>query len=320
MRFDLTDLRLFMHVHAAGTITGGAELSHMTLASASERIRAMEDSLGVALLKREPRGVQPTPAGRSLLQHARAVLQQVERLQHDLGAWGAGLKGQLRLLCNTSAMAEHLPRVLASFLAAQPGITVDLEERPSEDIAHALRDDLCDLGIASDAADLAGLQVHPLWSDPLVLVVPRGHPWAARTSVPLAEVADAPLVGLAEHSAFHAHLAHHARRLGKRLVYRVRLRSFESVCRLVGQGIGAGIVPRTVAQRCARQAGVQRVALDEAWAQRQLVLCLRDEAALGPAARLFVEHLLAHVPARTARTRRAQVGASVQAADKPARH
>lgn len=293
MRFDLTDLRLFVHVHAAGTITGGAELSHMTLASASERIRAMEDSLGVPLLRRQPRGVQPTPAGRSLLQHARAVLQQVERLQEDLATWGAGLKGQVRLLCNTSAMAEHLPRVLAGFLAAQPGISVDLEERPSEDIARALREDLCDLGIASDAADLAGLQQHPLWPDPLVLVVPRGHPWAVRASVPLAEVADAPLVGLAEHSAFHAHLAQHARRLGKRLVYRVRLRSFESVCRLVGQGIGMGIVPRAVAQRCARQAGVQRVALDEAWAQRQLVLCLRDAAALAPAARLFVEHLLA---------------------------
>lgn len=303
MRFDLTDLRLFVHVYEAGSITGGAALSHMTLASASERVRAMEDSLGVPLLKREPRGVQPTPAGRSLLLHARAVLQQVDRLQADLGAWGAGLKGQVRLLCNTSALAEHLPRVLAGFLAAQPGISVDLEERASEDIADALRQDLCDLGLASDAADLAGLQVHPLWPDPLVLVVPRGHAWAARAAIGLAEVAGAPLVGLAEHSAFQAHLAQHARRLGKRLVYRVRLRSFESVCRLVGQGIGVGIVPRAVAQRCARQAGVQRVALAEPWAARRLVLCLRDEAALAPAARLFVRHLLAQATAgRTAAT------------------
>ncbi|WP_326540886.1 LysR substrate-binding domain-containing protein [Pseudorhodoferax sp.] len=300
MRFDLTDLRLFANVHQAGTITGGAELSHMTLASASERIRAMEDSLGVPLLKREPRGVQPTPAGRSLLQHARTVLLQIERLQADMGGHGAGLHGQVRLLCNTSAMSEHLPRVLAGFLAAHPGMSVDLEERPSEDIADALRNDLCDVGLASDAADLAGLQVHALWPDPLVLVVPRGHAWAGRTGVTLAEVADAPLVGLAEHSAFHAHLAQHARRIGRRLVYRVRLRSFESVCRLVGAGIGLGIVPRSVAQRCARQAGVQRVALAETWAARQLVLCLRDGQALGPAAQLFVQHLLQH---RTAAAR-----------------
>ncbi|KQP37029.1 LysR family transcriptional regulator [Pseudorhodoferax sp. Leaf274] len=292
MRFDLTDLRLFTHIHQAGTITGGAQASHMTLASASERIRAMEDSLGVPLLQRQPRGVQPTPAGRSLLQHARQVLLQVERLQADLGHYGAGLQGQVRLLCNTSAMAEHLPRVLAAFLSEHPGISVDLEERPSEDIADALRNDLCDVGLASDAADLAGLQVHALWADPLVLVVPRGHAWAGRAGVTLAEVADAPLVGLAEHSAFHAHLAQHARRIGRRLAYRVRLRSFESVCRLVGAGIGVGIVPRTVALRCARQAGVQRVALAEPWAARQLVLCLREGHALGPAAQLFVQHLL----------------------------
>ncbi|KQP22760.1 LysR family transcriptional regulator [Pseudorhodoferax sp. Leaf267] len=293
MRLDLTDLRLFVHVHAAGTITGGAAQSHMTLASASERIRAMEDSLGTPLLLRAARGVQPTPAGRSLLHHARQVLLQIDHLQADLGAYGAGLQGQVRVLCNTSALSEHLPQVLARFLAAQPGISVDLEERPSEDIAHALREDLCDIGLLSNAADLAGLVVHPLRDDPLVLVVPRGHAWAGRDGIGLAEVAGAPLVGMAEHSAIHAHLAQHARRLGKRLAYRVRLRSFEAVCRLVGQGIGVGIVPRAVAQRCARAAGVQRVALTDAFAARALVLALRDETALAPAARLFVQHLLA---------------------------
>ena len=295
MRFDLTDLRLFTHVHAAGSITGGAALSHMTLASASERIRAMEDSLGVPLLVRVPRGVQPTAAGHSLLLHARQLLLQVERLQADMGGYGAGLQGQVRLLCNTSAMAEHLPRVLSGFLGAHPGISVDLEERPSEEIADALRLGLCDIGLASDAADLAGLSVHPLWPDPLVLVVPRGHAWAGRGGVTLAEVAATPLVGLAEHSAFHAHLARHARRIGRRLDYRVRLRSFESVCRLVGAGIGLGIVPGSVAARCARSAGVQRVPLAEDWAARQLVLCLRAGEALAPAAQLFVQHLLAGV-------------------------
>lgn len=295
MRFDLTDLRLFAHVHAAGSITGGAAASHMTLASASERIRAMEDSLGVPLLVRVPRGVQPTPAGHSLLLHARQLLLQVERLQADMGSYGAGLQGQVRLLCNTSAMAEHLPGVLSGFLAAHPGISVDLEERPSEEIADALRLGLCDIGLASDAADLEGLQVHPLWPDPLVLVVPRGHAWAGRAGVTLAEVAATPLVGLAEHSAFHAHLARHARRIGRRLDYRVRLRSFESVCRLVGAGIGLGIVPGAVAARCARSAGVQRVPLAEDWAARQLVLCLRADEALAPAAQLFVQHLLAGV-------------------------
>ena len=293
MRLDLIDLRLFLHVQVAGTITGGAELSHMTLASASERIRAMEDSLGTPLLVRAPRGVQPTPAGHSLLQHARAVLQQMEQLQADLGAFGAGLQGQVRLLCNTSALAEHLPLWLARFLNEHPGLSVDLEERPSEEIADAVRHGQCDLGIASDAADLAGLQTHPLRPDPLVLVVPRGHAWAGRAGILLAEVADHPLVGLAASSALQSHLAQQARRLGKRLHYRVRLRSFESVCRLVGQGVGLGIVPQAVARRCARACGVQRVPLRDAFAARTLVLCLRAGESLTPAAQLCMQHLLA---------------------------
>ncbi len=293
MRLDLTDLRLFVHVHQAGTITGGAALSHMTLASASERVRAMEESLGTPLLTRVPRGVQPTPAGHSLLQHARTVLQQMEQLQADMGAFGAGLRGQVRLLCNTSALAEHLPDWLGRFLRSHPGISVDLEERPSEEIADALRHGLCDLGIASDTADLAGLQVHPLRPDPLVLVVPRGHPWATRAGVDLAEVADHALVGLAASSALQSHLAQQARRLGRRLDHRVRLRSFESVCRLVGLGVGLGIVPLAVARRCARSCGVQRVPLRDAFAARTLVLCLRADTSCTPAAQQCLQHLLA---------------------------
>jgi DNA-binding transcriptional LysR family regulator len=221
-------------------------------------------------------------------------LQQVERLQADLGAFGAGMQARVRLACNTSAMSEHLPRVLGAFLCAQPGISVDLEERVSDDIAHALREDLCDIGLLSDAADLAGLEVHPWRPDPLVLVVPRGHPWATRAEIGLAEVAGAPLVGLAEASALHAHLAQHARRLGQRLLYRVRLRSFEAVCTLVGQGVGVGIVPRAVAQRCARAASVQRVPLSDAFAARALVLGWRSEATLTPAAERLVAHLRAN--------------------------
>jgi DNA-binding transcriptional LysR family regulator len=119
------------------------------------------------------------------------------------------------------------------------------------------------------------------------------HAFTARARIGLAELAGEPLIGMAEHSAFHAHLAQHARRLGQQLVYRVRLRSFESVCRMVGQGIGVGIVPKAVALRCARSAKIQRVPLSDAFAARSLVLAMRNEDALAPASRWFVQHLLA---------------------------
>ncbi|WP_315125545.1 LysR family transcriptional regulator [Comamonas antarctica] len=301
MRYDLTDLRLFLNVHEAGTITGGAGRSHMTLASASERIRGMEQALGGPLLLRERRGVQPTPAGRTLLHHARLMLAQMEQLQAELGDYAAGVKGHVRLLCNTSALNEHLPSVLGSFLLQHPGMSVDLEERASAEIVDALRRELCDIGMVSDSVDLEGLQTFAFCADPLVLVVPRRHPLAQRRAVRLDEVVDQPFVGLVEGSALQAHIAQHARRLGRRLAYRIRLRSFESVCRMVGEGIGIGIVPRTVAVRSGRTTGIKRLALLDAWAARHLVLCVRDAGGLPAPAQQLLQHLLSAATKKPAR-------------------
>jgi molybdate transport repressor ModE-like protein len=65
MHFDLTDLALFQHTLECGNITAGARRSHLSLPAASARIRAMEASLGIPLLERNRRGVQPTPAGQA---------------------------------------------------------------------------------------------------------------------------------------------------------------------------------------------------------------------------------------------------------------
>jgi DNA-binding transcriptional LysR family regulator len=293
MRFDLTDLRLFVHVCDAGTITGGADRTHMTLASASERIRRLEDDLHARLLVRDRRGVRPTPAGRTLVRHARLVLQQTDALESALGDYGTGRKGHVRLMCNTSALSEHLPEILSTFLATHSGISISLDERPSTEIVDAVRSEACDAGIVSDAVDVDGLEIFPFRPDPLVLVVPRDHPLARRTTVRLADVTDYAFVGLGEDSALQSHVALHARRLGRRLSYRLNLRSFDSVCHTVGQGIGVGIVPERVAIRCARSARIKRIALTDAWASRHLVICVQHMHELPTHAQQMVTHVMA---------------------------
>ncbi len=139
MRFDLTDLRLFLNVCQAGSITGGAERTHITLQSASERIRGMEDTLGVPLLHRTKSGTQPTDAGRSLEHHARTVLQQIDQMHGELQQYGDGLRGRIRLLCNTASLSEYLPDALAAYLPRHPRMSVSVEERSSEEIVHAIR-------------------------------------------------------------------------------------------------------------------------------------------------------------------------------------
>src|SRR6266478_6376565 len=131
IRCDLTDLRLFLHVAEAASITHGAARANMSLASASERIGAMEDALGAPLLERQRRGVRLTPAGSTLVHHARIVTQQLELMRDELDKYAKGLRGNVRVLANTVATVEFLPIALVPFLSAHPNIDVDLEERQS---------------------------------------------------------------------------------------------------------------------------------------------------------------------------------------------
>src|SRR3954453_20330467 len=104
MRFDMTDLSLFRHIVEAGSITHGAERAHLPLGAASTRIRKLELAFGRALLVPGRQGVTRTQAGRTLLQHARGILAQSERLQEDLSPYARGLAGQVRVLSNTNAL------------------------------------------------------------------------------------------------------------------------------------------------------------------------------------------------------------------------
>jgi DNA-binding transcriptional LysR family regulator len=291
MRFDLSDLSLFLNVADSGSITKGATRAHLALASASERIRGMEDTLGVKLLARGRRGVQPTPAGQALVHHARLMLEQHERMKGELGAYARGLKGHIRLLCNTAAMTEFLPEPLAAYLAAHANVDVDLEERPSYEIVQAVAQGLADIGIVADTVDLGDLQTFPFGVDRLVVVVPRGHALAKRRQVAFRDVIDRDFVGLSAGSALQDHLGQHAARGGRALKLRVRVRSFDAVCRMVERGVGIGIVPETAARRCRRGMKIASVPLSDPWAVRHLKLCVRRLDALPVHAQQLVAHL-----------------------------
>ncbi len=293
MRFDLPDLSLFRHVVDAGSITHGAERAHLALAAASTRIRNLEDVLGAPLLTRSRQGVTPTQAGRTLLQHARTILRQAERLHEDLGAYGGGLAGQIRVLSNTNALTEFLPEALSSFLAAHPNVSVDLEERLSDEIVGLIAEGVADLGVVAGTVDAGGLETYPFRRDRFVLVVARDHPLAKRARVGFEEVLDQDFVGLDRASAIQRFLATKALRIGRPLRLRVQLRSFDAVCRLVECKVGVGVVPESTVRRVSKTMAIKPVALSDAWAVRDLTICVRSREELPTYARQLVEHLRA---------------------------
>ncbi|MBK8666374.1 MAG: hypothetical protein IPN21_10820 [Burkholderiales bacterium] len=157
----------------------------------------------------------------------------------------------------------------------------------------ALRAGLADLGVVSDAADVEGLQAFHFCADPLVLIGPRDWAMAGRGALSLTEVVAEPFVGLREGSALQALLTRQLGRLGQRLHCRVRVDSLDAVCRMVGLGVGIGVLPRAVAARHAGASKLRRVRLSDAWARRDLLLCVRDVDGLPTHARQLPAALLA---------------------------
>ena len=297
MRFDLVDLQLFVHVVEEGSLTAGAARSHLALASASARVRGMEQALGMPLLLRGRRGVAVTPPGQALLHHARLVLLQMDKLRGDLGEFARGLKGQLRLLCNTSALSEFLPEALGTFLDRHPNLTIDLEERLSYDIVKSVSAGLADMGIVSDSVDMRGLQTFLFRPDRLVAIAAAGgvHQRAIGPAemVDFASLLEHDFVGLADDSALQQYLGLHAARIGRPLKVRVRLRSFDAVCRMVASGVGVGVVPQSAARRCQQTMALRCMELLDPWSVRNLTICVRQFSELPLYARQLIEHLKA---------------------------
>jgi DNA-binding transcriptional LysR family regulator len=220
-------------------------------------------------------------------------LALTERLQEDLSPYARGLAGQVRVLSNTNALTEFLPETLSSFLMAYPDISVDLEERLSDEIVGLIAEGHADIGIVAGTVDYGGLNTFPFRSDRFVLVVAKNHPLASRSRIGFAEVLDYDMVGLDRASAIQRFLADKANRIGRPLRLRVQLRSFDAICRLVECNVGVGIVPETTVHRTERTMGISAVRLTDPWALRELTICVRDVDVLPPYARQLVDHLRA---------------------------
>lgn len=291
MHFDLVDMRLFVAIAEARSITHGAEKSALALASASARIKGMEAALGVPLLERQRRGVRLTAAGESLLGHARIVLHQMEAMQGELTAYARGLKARIHMLANTSGASEHLPKALASFLATYPAISVDVEERESAEIATALASGAADIGLAVDVMLPKGFDRFPFRDDRLVLIASSADEIAHRRQAGFRDVAARDFVGLTEGSALQSHIAAHAAKLGIRLRIRARLRSFDAICQMVEAGVGLAIIPEVAARRYSQSARIRTIRMTDSWTSRRLAICTRSRPLLPRPVQQLADHL-----------------------------
>ena len=292
MHFDFTDIRLFVHIAETGNLTRGAALSFLSAPAASARIRGLEASLEAQLLYRGNKGGSLTQSGETLLRHARIILRQVDYLRDDFTGPNNDRSGHVRIFANTTAVTEFMPEILAHFLAARPGVTIDLQERLTQDIVRAIRDGTADLGIVSGDIDQTGLEAIRFSTDHLVLAVPLGHQLAKCKSVAFAETLAFEHIGLHEGSTLLAFLRGLMEKNGYERALRVKLRSFEAMCRMIEAGVGIGILPESAARRHMKTMQIALVGINDSWALRERYVLVRSIEALPGAGRALVDELV----------------------------
>ena len=294
VRFDISDLQIFVNVVQSGSITRGAERSNRAPASISARIKEMEADMGTPLLVRTYTGGLPTEAGRALLSHGYKLLADVQNMNDELAEFGKRAKGIVRLCCNSVSVQELLVEPVGRFLAAHPGVDLAIQEMVNDQITQAVSQGQADFGIMAEPVDRGELQTFAFATDRYVIVTPSTWPNLLARSARFADFLDHEFIGPGRGTWMHLLLQQHAAANGKPMRNHVQVRSFPMTCALVAKGIGVGIVPAVVALRLRQQLDFRIVELQDEWARLPLVICMRHLHTLPPNASKLVQLLIEH--------------------------
>lgn len=301
---DLATLRLFIAVCETRNIARAAEQQAIVGSAISKRLAALEATVGTALLTRRRHGVEPTAAGETLLEHARALMARAALIERDMAGYAAGVRGHVRVLATQSAIAESLADDVAAFLQAPQhhDIRIDIEEAVSTQVLRGVHEGSASLGICWDAADLTGLCHWPWRGDRLAVVMPPGHALARRRRLALADTLAFEQVSLPPESAVQITLQRAAALAGAPIRYRMVAATFDAALRVVRAQLAIAILPAELALPFADAFGLVVTPLTDDWARRRFAICARSEEALTPAARLLLEHLVKNAEADRAMT------------------
>ncbi|HOV18783.1 LysR family transcriptional regulator [Ottowia sp.] len=288
---DLTSLQLFVAVAETGAIAQAAQRERIAASAVSKRVAELESTLGAALLYRQARGVTLTPAGQSLLHHARSVLFGLDQLHGDLREYASGVRGHVRMHASMSAIVQFLPEDLGRFIHSHPQVKIDLEEHLSSAVERAVMEGAADLGICHAGSAQGGLQLRPYRQDRLALIAPPALVPNAPPAIDFADTLDFDHVGLNAGSSIALAMHQAAALAGRSVRLRIRVTGLDAMCRMIANGLGVGVMPQRAFELIHGASPLRCIPLQDAWARRQISLVARDFDSLPVTARALVEHL-----------------------------
>ncbi|TNV10483.1 LysR family transcriptional regulator [Buttiauxella sp. B2] len=275
MHFDITDLKLFLAISEQQNLTRGAQKAYMSAASASVRMKNLEERINLRLFYRSSQGVRLTPAGETFCHHVRLILNQHERLHSDMQEHVKGIKGHVRIFASITAIAEYLPPLLSQYLTQYNDVDIDLREYPSPEIVRSVIDGTTDLGIVAGNITADCLELLPFRTDKLVLITANDHPLATVKKVSFAVLTHYEQITLPEGTGMYEFIKKQAEEINRKLKIRIQVGNFETFCRMVAAKVGIGVMPFSAASRLQHLHDFTIIDLDDIWAFRKLHLCAR---------------------------------------------
>ncbi|WP_082988108.1 LysR family transcriptional regulator [Bordetella bronchialis] len=288
---DIPLLEMFVAAVEAGSLSRAAESGNLVISAVSKRISELERQTGTVLLRRHGRGVEPTPAGAMLYQRAKAILRGVAQAHDALAAYSRHGVPKIRLAANPSTTVQFLPGDISAFLRRHPDSHVDLIEAYSPDIPRMVSNGEAEVGIYHAEAPSPGLHSVKYRSDRVGLVVPRGHPLEKRKTLALEDALDYQFLGYFPRHALERFLELAGSTLSRPPIVRSQVSSYEARCRMVAEGLGLGIVPEIIARSHVAQLSISWLPLSDAWASRDMYMCVRDLNAMEAGVRDLFDHL-----------------------------
>lgn len=248
---DTRQLAAFCAVVERKGFSHAAERLGVTQPAVSLQVRSLEKRLGVQLLDRSGRRVEPTEAGWRLFHGAQRLLALEEQLVVEVAGDGDGaLGGDLKLGASTGPAAIAVPLLLCEFQRLNPGVHVQLEVHDTQTVVERVADRQLELGIVGAARRHRGVRYEPFFRDEVILACPGGHRFAGRT-VTVDELREETLVVMQEGAGVRQIVEDELRGLGTRLrdlEVRLELGLQESVRSAVVAGYGVAFISRTAVE------------------------------------------------------------------------
>lgn len=295
MRFDLTTLHLFLSAVDEGSIAAAAGVNAIAPSAISRRISELEHRLNTPLLYRRTKGVEPTAAGDALVRHARNLVRLMGQMEAEMSEFSDGVRGHVRIVANSSSIAQFLPEDLSTFKADFPDIRIALREETSERCVQDVREGLADIAIFSEATSSQDLEVFVYRQDRLFVIAPSDHPLAAKNTIQFFETLQFEHVGMQPGSSLLGQLIAQAAELEKTILFAIQVTSFDGVRRMVESGLGIAILPDGVAPNPTEGGRLSVIPLSDTWATRTLYIGVREVSALPLVVRKFLTKLIGAV-------------------------